>query len=290
MGQNDTAGDVGDGICRSEPGSADHAVPGRGKRGLGTHVGHAGWQARGVLAGSNTTNVREILNSEIQSVSYSYTPSENEVVVTNQLSQVELNADGAVTGRVFPLRWEDQGQSYDLTGNQVYLLDNSGVIANSPVNADGSYSLPDVAPGVYDFVSFGPHGAAALSIEVLGDNSVANNNVDASFASASTNSGVLNGFDIVLSEPVVGVATTPAVTVDVEVPLPQGGGGFGGGYGGGGYGGGGGGFGDFGGIISAALGAWVLAEAFKNNNNNAQVIQPPVVLPPPVIPPPTSPF
>ena len=150
---------------------------------------------------SNTSNVREILNSEIQTVSYNYTPSENEVTVKQEISQVELDGDGAMNGRISPLRWEDQEQTYDLTGNQVYLIDASGVVANAPVNADGSYSLPGVSPGVYDFVSFGPHGAAALSIEVIGDNSVASNQANTEFASTSSPTA-LQGFDVVLSEPV----------------------------------------------------------------------------------------
>ena len=45
-------------------------------------------------------------------------------------------------------------------------------------------------------------------------------------------------------------------------------------------GGGGAGFGDWGGILGLALGAWVLSEAFNSSNNNSQVIQPPIVVPP----------
>ena len=245
---------------------------------------------------SNTSRVRDILNDDVKSVSYKYLPEESEVVVSSVASQVVQNPDGSVNGRITPLLWEDAGQTFDLTGNRVFLLDNSGEVASANVDADGRYVLPNVPAGVYDFVSFGPHGAAALSVQVMANDSVATDSSVTQFASnAQVETIATPGFDCVLCEPTTG-GLVNAETVDVVVDLPQQMGGccdngYGGGYGGGGGGGGfGGGFGDFGGLLGLALGAWVLSEAFDNNNNNAQVVQPPIVLPPVVIPPPTSPF
>lgn len=222
-------------------------------------------------SGANPVGVREILNSDTQAVAYRYLPSSNEINTFRQVSRVKLDNENAFSGRVLPLLWEDQAETFDLTGNQVYLLDNSGVVANSPVGADGSFSLPDVAPGVYDFVSFGPHGAAAFSMEVLpSDNSGIQKNASFGLNQAEQETD----FNVVLSEPVSG--ETEEVTIEIELgqQAPMGGGGYGGG------GGGGAGFGDWGGIIGLALGAWVLSEAFNSSNNNSQVIQPPIVVPP----------
>jgi hypothetical protein len=243
---------------------------------------------------SNTSGVRDILNADVQTVAYSYTPTISEISVTNEISQVRTSADGSICGRVVPLLWEGQGQVFDLTGNQVFLLDGNGVVASVNVDADGKYNIPNVAPGIYDFVSFGPHGAAALSIEVLANDTVAGNTTNTSFpASAATDS--LQCCDVVLCEPTV-CNVVPEETVEVVVDLPQQmgnccGGGWGG-YGGGGGGGGYGGWGDWGGIIGLAFAAWILTEAIDDDDNvvNGGVIIPPVVVPPVIIPPPTSPF
>ena len=226
-------------------------------------------------SGANSAGVKEILNSDVQTVAYQYTPAVSELVNTEQISRVSLSSSNTIDGRIQPLRWEDQAQTFDLTGNQVYLLDESGVVANTPVEADGSYSLSDVAPGIYDFVSFGPHGAAAFAVEITDPAADAEKNV--SFTSKGQEDS--EELSVVLSEPVSG---EDEITIEVLGDSPQNG--YGGGYGGGG--GGAGGFGgDWGGIIGLALGAWVLTEAFNNSNNNAQVIQPPII-----IPPATSPF
>ncbi|MDG2014088.1 MAG: carboxypeptidase-like regulatory domain-containing protein [Pirellulaceae bacterium] len=222
-------------------------------------------------SGTNSAGVKEILNSDVQTVAYNYTPSVNEMVQIDQISRVTMSDDNTITGRIQPLLWEDQAQTFDLTGNQVYLLDGNGVVANAPVEADGSYSISGVAPGIYDFVSFGPHGAAAFSVEITEASGEPGKNV--SFTNTAQDDA--EDLNVILSEPVTG--EDPEITVEFLVDSSQQG--PGGGYGGGG--GGAGGFGgDWGGIIGLALGAWVLSEAFNSSNNNAQVISPPVVIPP----------
>lgn len=222
-------------------------------------------------SGTNSAGVKEILNSDVQTVAYNYTPSVNEMVQIDQISRVTMSDDNTITGRIQPLLWEDQAQTFDLTGNQVYLLDGNGVVANAPVEADGSYSISGVAPGIYDFVSFGPHGAAAFSVEITEASGEPGKNV--SFTNTAQDDA--EDLNVILSEPVTG--EDPEITVEFLGDSSQQG--PGGGYGGGG--GGAGGFGgDWGGIIGLALGAWVLSEAFNSSNNNAQVISPPVVIPP----------
>ena len=224
---------------------------------------------------ANPVAVKDILNSDTQAVAYRYLPSADEIAKFRQISRVELDSDNQFAGRVLPLLWEDQAETFDLTGNQVYLLDSTGVVANAPVAADGSFTLSDIRPGVYDFVSFGPHGAAAFSMQILDSNSDSSSK-NASFSLNQETDE--SDFTVVLSEPVTGEVEEVTIEVELGQQDPMcGGGGYGGGYGGGG------GYGDWGGIIGLALGAWVLTEAF--NNNNSQVIQPPIV-----VPPATSPF
>ncbi len=252
-------------------------------------------------AGSNVVGVREVLNSEVRAVAYSYTPTEAELPVVDELMQVDRDADGALSGRVVPLQWLEGQTRFNLTGNYVYLFDGAGMVAQVPVDAQGYYRIENVNPGIYDFVSFGPHGAAAMSIQVTGLETIASNQADTTFAS-STNSTLDNGFDTVLGEPPAGPGTE--VPVDVLVAIPQPGMGGYGGYPGGGWGGGGGygaggggygGMGDWGGIINSALGAWLLSQAFDNNgfgsggSGGGGVITPPTILPPVTVPP-VSPF
>ena len=241
-------------------------------------------------ASRNIGEVRQLLNSEIEStVEYSYTPEESELVFLSANTQVAQGADGSLSGRVVPLQWLESETRFNLTGNDVYLFDESGQVARVPVAADGSYSIADVAPGVYDFVSFGPHGAAAMSIHVNPYDPVAARTGKAPFSLASTGRVVYQGgVDAVLGEPVAGgPPTTPPVDVQIVVQQP-GGGGFGGG-GMGGYGGyGNSGMGGFGELIGLALAAWVISEAVRNDRNDN--FQQPVVVPPVVIPPNMSPF
>ena len=190
-------------------------------------------------SGTNSAGVKEILNSDVQAVAYQYTPARNEMVMVDQISRVTLNDGNTITGRIQPLRWEDQAETFDLTGNQVYLLDGNGVVANTPVEADGSYSLSGVAPGNYDFVSFGPHGAAAFAVEITDPAENAEKNV--SFSTKVQEDA--EELSVVLSEPVSG---GDGITIELvgDSPPNDFGGGYGGGYdqgGGGNFGGGGGG-------------------------------------------------
>ncbi|MGI9516253.1 MAG: carboxypeptidase-like regulatory domain-containing protein, partial [Pirellulaceae bacterium] len=137
-------------------------------------------------AGSNVTGVRNLLNSEVQAVAYTYTPNEAELPVIDEVMQVDRNEDGSLSGRVVPLQWLESQTRFNLTGNYVYLFDASGMAAQVPVDANGNYRIENVNPGIYDFVSFGPHGAAAMSIQVTGLESIAGNSADVTFASAKS--------------------------------------------------------------------------------------------------------
>lgn len=239
-------------------------------------------QLRVAAANSNVDGVRNLLNSEIQTVAYQYVPRQTELPVVTETTVVGLTGESTLTGQIVPLLWSESEPRYNLTGNGVFLFNDQGLVSEAAVDADGSYEMPDVAPGVYDFVSFGPHGAAAMSIEVVEDPSVAATTSEISLV--SYRKVIQGGLDVVLSEPTSG--NTPSVDVQVVVNQPPITGGFAPTGGIGGIGG----IGDFGGIVSAALGAWVLTELIDEIDDNNNVIQQPVVVPPVIIPPATSPF
>ncbi len=230
------------------------------------------------VASSNVKGVRGILNAEIEPISYSYVPTADELVIVGNLSRVNLNADGSMSGRVVPLLWLESESRFNLVGNNVYLFNTVGQVAQSSVDAEGFFRLESVAPGVYDFVSNGPHGAAAMSIEVAPSATVASGELVINQVSTAATVQETGGFGVVLSEPTSGPIVVEVVIQNQGGPSNQGG--YDSGYGGGG--GGGGGLGDIGSWIGAALGIWALSEAFDSNDQ--QVIVPPVVLPPIVSP------
>lgn len=238
-----------------------------------------------VAASHNLSEVRGILNAEIESFDNSYVPTETELPVVSASDIVALDSNGTFSGRVVPLVWSNNG--FDMSANRVYLINQDGLAYSGKASADGMFYIDGVAPGSYDFVSFGPSGAASMQIEVVASatpvaqqSSTALNVSNACYPAMQA-----SDFGVVLSEPVSGPVV---VEVVVETPMPTApvmpgyGGGFGGGFGGGGFGG----FGGFGDLIGAALGIWAISEIADQIDDNDNVIQQPVVVPPVIIPPP----
>jgi hypothetical protein len=242
-----------------------------------------------VAASSNPVEVRSALNADVVASQYNYFPKATELPVTHASTVVSLKQDGTFDGRVVPLLWNSADKPFELTGNEVHLFNRDGKVASVSVDAEGYFNFGSVAPGSYDFVSNGPHGAAALAIDVRPAGDVTAQN-------ASAGNQYTDGccFETVLCEPVV-VQESVIVEEVVGNPAPiadQGcvdqnccGGGFaGGGACCGGGGGGGGGFGGLGGfsdLIGAALGIWLISEAINDDG----VIRQPTIVPPVVIPP-----
>ncbi len=239
---------------------------------------------------NNTQGVRDIVFQDMQKVNYMMVPTMEQYIVMNQPSMGHLNSDGIFSGRLLPLMWNQSNSGFDMTGNNVYLLNASGVVASSSVDADGFYQFQNVQPGIYDFAARGPHGAAAITLQVFGADETAANSSDVDFSLASTRRETQEPevFETILTEPTlptpiqnqnrnqVEVVNTPQQqpqTIVEEAPagfVPSGGGfapdlGFSqGGFGGGGSGGLGGGLGGLpiGQLVGAGLSAFVVSEVF----------------------------
>lgn len=232
--------------------------------------------------------------------------------------QVNLQADGTLVGRIAPLT-SKKGEPIRLQEMNVYLMQNDKILSQIVAEEDGSYTFNNVKPGVYGFAAAGRDGFAALSFQAVQareelNSSNQNGDIFKNASETSTKDGS-DSLNVAICPPedipflrreINGLGdgglaggAPPLPPMDPMMANGGPGGGFGPGGGGFNTGGGGGGsstgFGNFGGLIEAGLGAWVLSELFSNRNDNAQIINPPVVLPPvvlppAVLPPPTSPF
>lgn len=169
-------------------------------------------------------------------------------------------------------------------GTIVKVVSQNGVAASARVAADGSYEIPGLSSGVYEFTASGPHGYAALAFEAISTEALTRvvrgtrDDVSVSTAGGSApaqEAGPTDSLDVTLV-PEQLVRTAPAPQSDVtffDDTIGVGGacGSCGGGCDGG-YvtGGGGGGFGGFGGgrlLPLAALGIGIAALATDGNGN-----------------------
>ncbi len=252
-----------------------------------------------MTASANVAEVRKVLNGNINSsevVSYYHRPAETELKVASGPNRVLQKEDGSINGRVVPLQWlEDASSKYDVTGNKVHLFGKSGLVATVPVDADGKYKIEDIEPGFYDFVAFGPHGAAAFSIEIVANEPLTSTSTDADFLNASSKAKSIlqEEVDAVMTEPPAQDASQEPTADQAEVPPPPPPPGYGGFYPPpmGSTSGFGGDTQEWTGLIGMALAAWVLVEAIDNRNRfneGGGVITPPIVVPPVI--PPVSPF
>ncbi len=205
--------------------------------------------------------------------------------------QIELQENGNLAGRVAPLGSEMDVPTR-LREMNVFLIQNDEIYADVSVESNGSFEFVDVEPGVYGFAAAGPGGFAALSFEAVkpgeaGQDTSTDQDSPFRTAAATKSNARLAGLSVALSPPEdvpfirnrINALSAPQQPVSAPPPVAQTapiGGGAGGPIGpsGGSY--------DnvnqeFGGLIGAALAAWVLVEAIDSRNQN-------------LIPPPVSPF
>ena len=95
----------------------------------------------------------------------------NEIIAVSQNKSVErvvganrvrLN-DGQLVGHVLPML----GEVSVVEGTQVHIIQDDEQVAQVEVNEQGSFMVPDLEPGVYDFVAAGPSGFAAVSFQAV---------------------------------------------------------------------------------------------------------------------------
>lgn len=77
-------------------------------------------------------------------------------------NRVRLN-DGQLVGHVLPML----GDTSMVEGTQVHIIQDDQQVAQVEVGERGSFMVPDLEPGVYDFVAAGPSGFAAVSFQAV---------------------------------------------------------------------------------------------------------------------------
>jgi len=77
-------------------------------------------------------------------------------------NRVVLN-DGQLVGNVLPML----GDVSVVEGTQVHIIQDDQQVAQVEVSERGSFMVPDLEPGVYDFVAAGPSGFAAVSFQAV---------------------------------------------------------------------------------------------------------------------------
>ena len=71
--------------------------------------------------------------------------------------------DGQLVGHVLPML----GDVAVVEGTQVHIIQDDQQVAQVEVSEQGSFMVPDLEPGVYDFVAAGPSGFAAVSFQAV---------------------------------------------------------------------------------------------------------------------------
>ena len=117
----------------------------------------------------NFTAVKTILQKYLPSeVSGEILAATENVQVENMVgsNRIRLN-DGQLSGRVLPMF----GETKIVDGTTIHVIENDQQVAEVTVGSDGLFSVPDLEPGVYDFVAAGPSGFAAVSFEAIAQDS-----------------------------------------------------------------------------------------------------------------------
>ena len=119
-------------------------------------------------ASSNYAGIQHLLRSSVpqpvlQSLA-SATTTSNQGTQIPVAKQIQL-VNSRLQGRISSLY---QGQN--TAGIQVQLIQNDQPIAQVQTDASGGFSVPDLQPGVYDFVAAGQNGFATGRFEAVGAN------------------------------------------------------------------------------------------------------------------------
>lgn len=118
-------------------------------------------------ASANYHGIQQLLQQNVPiQVAQSVTATAQSVVGGTTLTnakQVQLQG-GRLTGRISSLI----GPAQTVSGLQVHLIQNNESVAQVQTDAAGSYSIPDVEPGIYDIVAVGTQGFAATRFEAVG--------------------------------------------------------------------------------------------------------------------------
>lgn len=89
-------------------------------------------------------------------------------IEVNGSNRIMINSEGELVGNVVPIF----GIHQSVAGTFVHIVKNDKQIAATQVDASGHFQIPDIAPGVYDFVAAGPAGFAAVGFEAIQEGDV----------------------------------------------------------------------------------------------------------------------
>jgi hypothetical protein len=115
------------------------------------------------------TAVREILKNRVpksvadEIIALANANDENPTPIKLQGANRVKIVDGELVGNIVPI-W---GQNQMVGGTYVHIVKNDKQIAVTQVDDNGHFQIPDIAPGVYDFVAAGPAGFAAVGFEAI---------------------------------------------------------------------------------------------------------------------------
>jgi len=117
------------------------------------------------LVSPNIATVKELLRRNTP------TSITREIEETSNISDSMTGAnriklvDGALHGRVVPL----VGTVDRVEGTNINIVQNDQTIAQVQAGVDGSFTVSDLQPGIYDFVAAGQFGFAAISFEAVAE-------------------------------------------------------------------------------------------------------------------------
>lgn len=164
--------------------------------------------------------------------------------------------------------------SKDMSATEVIILQNGREMAKSMANADGTFSVGGLEPGVYGLVVAGPIGRAAVAFELVESKPVVGVALGWAGRLVSMQEGAADVLNIELAPP-ASPAEEELALEDLGMPVP-GGGLAGPGGSGAGAGGAGGGAGGAGGLLglAAAAGAIVALTSDDDNNVASPIVNP----------------
>jgi hypothetical protein len=149
-------------------------------------AGNAGFAASGIYVTSrNWGDSKNVLETTVASSTYSGIQKMLERSVPDQVRQAVVNSNqtesanptfvqsnhqvrlinGGITGEISSLF----GLNQDVGGIQIHLIQNGKPIAQVETDSLGQFVIPDVEPGVYDFVAAGKSAMVVRRFEAIGN-------------------------------------------------------------------------------------------------------------------------
>jgi len=140
-------------------------------------TGENGFAAYGVKVVGETAGVDNVMEASavapgIATVKQILSNNTSEEVATTNSSTTDQAVVGAHRVNLVDGKLVGTVRSLDnisVNGTLVHILSGDQQVAKVETDADGNFSIADMTPGVYNFVSTGPSGYAAVSFEAISE-------------------------------------------------------------------------------------------------------------------------